>query len=130
MNRSKVSYLQASMSRIGGIHLTVFICSTKETTGTSGNTPSNPNVREPLKTSECFNGAVLEKYMWSQTGSDVDVRVPVASDIKGKDLLVEIKDKYLKVALKNKPGNYCQAPVILCKWGLWFVKISGYQIIC
>ena len=42
--------------------------------------------------------------MWSQTGSEVDVRVPVAGNIKGKDILVEIKDKYLKVALKNNPG--------------------------
>ena len=43
--------------------------------------------------------------MWSQTGSDVDVRVPVAGNIKGKDIHVEIKDKYLKVALKHTPGR-------------------------
>ena len=42
--------------------------------------------------------------MWSQTGSDVDVRIPVASDIKGKDVIVDIKDRYLKVALKDQPG--------------------------
>ena len=42
--------------------------------------------------------------MWSQTGSDVDIRIPVASDIKGKNICVEIKDKYLKVALKNVSG--------------------------
>ena len=43
--------------------------------------------------------------MWSQTGSDVDVRIPVAGNIKGKNVCVEIKDKYLKVALKNVPGT-------------------------
>jgi hypothetical protein len=66
---------------------------------------TQPEAREPSKAAECFNGAMLEKYMWSQTGSDVDVRVPVASNVKGKDLRVEIKDKYLKVALKNTPGT-------------------------
>jgi hypothetical protein len=69
----------------------------------SENTQSE--VCEPSKAAECFNGAKLKNYMWSQTGSDVDVRVPVAGNIKGKDIHVEIKDKYLKVALKHTPGR-------------------------
>jgi hypothetical protein len=69
----------------------------------SENTQSE--VCEPSKAAECFNGAKLKNYMWSQTGSDVDVRVPVAGSIKGKDIHVEIKDKYLKVALKHTPGR-------------------------
>ena len=50
---------------------------------------------------ECFNGGVLENYMWSQTGGEVDVRIPVPVTVKGKDVLVEIKNTYLKVALKS-----------------------------
>jgi hypothetical protein len=70
----------------------------------TSNESSQLKVQKPPNAAECFNGAVLEKYMWSQTGSDVDVRIPVAGNIKGKDVCVEIKDKYLKVALKNIPG--------------------------
>lgn len=61
-------------------------------------------VCEPSKSAECFNGAVLDSYMWSQTGTDVDVRVHVPANIKGKDLQVDLKDKYIKVAL-IKPGK-------------------------
>jgi hypothetical protein len=70
----------------------------------TSNESSQLKAQKPPNAAECFNGAVLEKYMWSQTGSDVDVRIPVAGNIKGKDVCVEIKDKYLKVALKNIPG--------------------------
>ena len=68
-------------------------------------TSNEQKVEKPSKEAECFNGAMLENYMWSQTGSDVDVRIPVDSNIKGKNIGVEIKDKYLKVALKNVPGT-------------------------
>ena len=68
-------------------------------------TTNEKKVQKPSTVAECFNGGMLENYMWSQTGSDVDVRIPVAGDIKGKNICVEIKDKYLKVALKNVPGT-------------------------
>ena len=63
---------------------------------------------KPSIAPECFNGDVLENYMWSQTGSEVDVRVPVPSSVSGKDVTVEIKNNSLKVALKNthKEGNH------------------------
>ena len=85
------------------VHHFSIVFRSEESINPSANTPSD--VRKPLKTADCFNGAILENYMWSQTGTDVDVRVPVDSNIKGKDILVEIKDKYLKVALKNTSGE-------------------------
>ena len=60
--------------------------------------------QEPSKISDCFNGAMLDNYMWSQTGTDVDVRVPVDRSIKGKDIIVNIQEKHLKVQLNTTPG--------------------------
>ncbi|CDS07208.1 hypothetical protein LRAMOSA09731 [Lichtheimia ramosa] len=51
-------------------------------------------------------------YKWRQTLQDVDVTIPVPKGTRGRDLQVEIKKKYIKVALKG------QTPLIegeLCK---------------
>ena len=56
----------------------------------------------PGKTADCYNGAVLDNYSWSQTISDVEVRIPVPSSVtKGRDVGVEIKSSHLKVWLKK-----------------------------
>lgn len=49
--------------------------------------------------SDTYNGAALDNYKWSQTMTDIDVRVPVVSGTKGKDVSVEIKSDHLKVVL-------------------------------
>ena len=81
--------------------LAFLLLSSPETATTSENLNHNSQGAKPATAPECFNGAVLDNYMWSQTGSEVDVRVPVPITVKGKDVLVEIKNNYLKVALKN-----------------------------
>ncbi|KAI7877418.1 CS-domain-containing protein [Lichtheimia hyalospora FSU 10163] len=51
-------------------------------------------------------------YKWRQTLQDVDVTIPVPKGTRGRDLQVELKKKYIKVALKG------QSPLIegeLCK---------------
>ena len=56
----------------------------------------------PGKSSECYNGAVLDRYSWSQTIKDIEVKIPVPSSItKGRDVGVEIKTSHLKVWLKK-----------------------------
>lgn len=39
---------------------------------------------------------------WRQTLQDVDVTIPVPKGTRGRDLQVELKKKYIKVALKGQ----------------------------
>lgn len=48
------------------------------------------------------NGMILDDYSWTQQLSDLQVVVPVPDGIKGKDLVVDIKSKKLKVGIKGK----------------------------
>lgn len=57
----------------------------------------------PGKSAECYNGAVLDRYSWSQTIKDIEVKIPVPSSVtKGRDVGVEIKTSHLKVWLKKE----------------------------
>lgn len=42
--------------------------------------------------------------MWKQTLQDVTVSIPVPAGSKSRDLVVEIRKKHLKVALKGQPA--------------------------
>ena len=41
-------------------------------------------------------------YKWTQTIGDVDITVPVAGNLKGRDLIVEFTKTKLKVAVKGQ----------------------------
>ena len=41
-------------------------------------------------------------YKWAQTIGDVDITLEVPGNIKGKDLIVDIKKETLKVAIKGQ----------------------------
>ena len=47
--------------------------------------------------SDTYNGAQLDNYTWSQTLTDIDVRVPVDLSITAKDIKVDIKNDHLTV---------------------------------
>lgn len=58
--------------------------------------------------SDTYNGAALDDYKWSQTMTDIDVRVPVAPGTKPKDVTVDIKSDHLKIVL-HKPERKVNA---------------------
>jgi hypothetical protein len=49
------------------------------------------------------NGADLPDYKWTQTLSEVEIRVPLNMVLKARDIVVEIKKKHLKVGIRGKP---------------------------
>ena len=44
----------------------------------------------------------LLPYKWTQTIGDVDITVPVAANLRGRDLVVEIARERLKVAIRGQ----------------------------
>ncbi|XP_065157542.1 nudC domain-containing protein 3 isoform X2 [Atheta coriaria] len=51
-------------------------------------------------TAECYNGAVTDQYMWSQTINDLDVAIALDGNVLPKHLVVELHAKHILV--KNK----------------------------
>lgn len=51
------------------------------------------------------NGCDLDKYRWTQTLEEIDLRIPIVTNLKlkSKDIVVEIKKKHLKVGIKGQP---------------------------
>ena len=47
--------------------------------------------------SDTYNGGECQDYKWSQTLTDLDVRVPVPKGTKSKDVKVEIRSDSLRV---------------------------------
>ena len=59
--------------------------------------PLSSSVKEPSKASDTYNGSNAGNYVWSQTMTDVDIRVPVSHGTTGKDLKIEIRNDSLRV---------------------------------
>lgn len=60
---------------------------------------SKEKVEDWEKVSDVYNGAVMENYKWSQTITDIDVRIPVPEGTTAKHVKVDIRSDYLKVEL-------------------------------
>merc|ERR1712037_465637 len=48
------------------------------------------------------NGADLEKYSWTQTLQEIELRIPLGGAYKSKDLNVSIEKKHIKIGIKGK----------------------------
>jgi hypothetical protein len=49
------------------------------------------------------NGADLEKYSWTQTLSEIEIRIPFGRIVKSSDITVVFKKHHLQVGLKGQP---------------------------
>jgi len=49
------------------------------------------------------NGCDLDKYRWTQTLSDLEVRIPLKLALRSRDLVIDIQKNHLKVGVKNQP---------------------------
>merc|ERR1711934_1155819 len=48
------------------------------------------------------NGADLDKYSWTQTLQEIELRIPLGGAYKSKDLNVSIEKKHIKIGIKGK----------------------------
>ncbi|XP_065361055.1 nuclear migration protein nudC [Calliphora vicina] len=71
------------------------------------------------------NGCTLDKYMWTQTLGEVEIKIPftVTFNLRARDLVVDIQKKTLKVGLKGQEpiinGQLCaDVKVEECLWVL------------
>jgi len=48
------------------------------------------------------NGADLDKYSWTQTLQEIELRIPLGGAYKSKDLIVSIEKKHIKIGVKGK----------------------------
>jgi len=56
------------------------------------------NLKDPIN-----NGGITDKYAWTQSLHELDIRIPIPEKFKGKDLKVEIEKRKLYVGIKGKP---------------------------
>ena len=84
----------------------------------------------PGKSADCYNGAVLDRYSWSQTIKDIEVKIPVPSSVtKGREVGVEIKSSHLKVWLKRGASPE-SGTVPLSQGKAVAVHISNVEFLC
>jgi hypothetical protein len=72
-------------------------------------------------------GAVPERYVWTQTLSEVNVVITVPENTRGRDLNVTIAKNHLKVGLRSQPKNtyIVDAPLtksVICDDSFWTVE--------
>lgn len=49
------------------------------------------------------NGADLQKYKWTQTLEEIELKVPLNMAVKSKDIVYDLQKKHLKIGLKGQP---------------------------
>jgi hypothetical protein len=79
--------------------------------------PPNPN-----NSSDAYNGATTDKYSWSQTISELDVKVFVGPEVvKGKAVTVDIKSDSLTVRVNSE-----KEPILTGRFEFPIVKDESY----
>lgn len=98
---------------------------------TDDNENDNDNAKEEEESSgldpSTGNGGTVDgKYVWTQTLSELNINIPIPPNTRGRDLIVEIKKKKIKAALKSNPQNpIVDAPLtnsIICDDSFWTIE--------
>ncbi|KAA0189868.1 NudC domain-containing protein 3 [Fasciolopsis buskii] len=64
---------------------------------------------------DCYNGARCDRYTWSQTIKDIDIKVKVPSSVKtAKDLKVVIERKNIRIMIRKEGGEPTYFDGTLC----------------
>lgn len=71
----------------------------------------DPKEKDRLKPND-GNGCDLEYYKWTQTLSEVELKVPLGKEVRSRDIIVKIGKKKLYVGIKGEPaiidGELCE----------------------
>ncbi|XP_062508121.1 nudC domain-containing protein 3-like isoform X2 [Corticium candelabrum] len=71
------------------------------TRGDKMKTQDLPELRALPTKLDAYNGSVTDNYIWSQSLTDVDIKVLVPAGTRAKDVTVNISNQHLRVALKK-----------------------------
>jgi hypothetical protein len=76
-----------------------------------------------VEVDDSYNGRTTDKYSWSQTINEIDVKIPVSTEIKkGKQLSVTITGSELKVIIPGVSGE----PLVYGKFTFPVKKDDSY----
>ena len=82
------------------------ILNTQQQKKSSSNVNEDKDKYDPEFKSWAINGAVVDnKYAWSQTKDTVSMYIFIPSDTRGKDVIIELLEKSLKIKLKATKGT-------------------------
>ena len=64
-----------------------------------GNTDKKERIKAFNYTSDVYNGADMESYKWSQTVTELEIKVPLSEQTAGKHVKVDIQSERLRVEI-------------------------------
>ncbi|CAH8628382.1 unnamed protein product [Schistosoma intercalatum] len=57
---------------------------------------------------DCYNGANRDKYTWSQTIKDIDIKIKIPENVDARNISVNIERKHIRVSIqKDKKEIFC-----------------------
>lgn len=108
LSDEEAAELQKKLDRENGADQQMEITSTSSDTKQAEETKTEDGEEKSNKMKpNSGNGCDLDKYQWTQTLGELEVRVPfpgLGFPLKAKDLVVDVKRKHMKIQLKGQPA--------------------------
>lgn len=70
-----------------------------------GKPPAKAADEPAVSSSDSYNGSRTDRYTWSQSLTDVDMRIPLPPGTKASQLIVDIQSSSLTVQLRKDKGT-------------------------